>query len=117
MQTFSLDFGEDDVNVGSVDVLAIHDLAILAELGPVLPVHFLSGGLGVSMDRETTERAQQRLRVHGLCHHLACGKYKHNDNTITNGSKTRKGRTRCRTIELEEEKLKKMTTEVEPKLK
>lgn len=50
-----LDFGENYVDIRSSDVLAVDDVAFLAELNEVLAVHLLSCGLCVSMDRELLE--------------------------------------------------------------
>lgn len=50
-----LDFAENDVHVSGGDVLAIDDVAVLAELCKVLAIHLLSCGLGVAVDRKLLE--------------------------------------------------------------
>lgn len=64
----SLDFGEDDVDVGAGDVLAIDDLAVFAQFGPVLPVKLLPRGLCVAVDSKLLKRRQELLYVRILCH-------------------------------------------------
>lgn len=68
MSLYSLDFCEDDVDVRAGDVLAIDDLAVFAELGPVLAIHILSGGFGVSMDGKLLEGVQKLLHVCAFGH-------------------------------------------------
>lgn len=64
----SLHFREDDVDVGGSDVLAIGDLAVFAQFGPVLPVQLLPRRLRVSVDGELPEGRQQLLHVRTLRH-------------------------------------------------
>lgn len=64
----SLDFGEDDVHVGAGDVLAVDDLAVFAQFGPVLPVQLLPRGLRVSVDGELPESREKLLHVSAVRH-------------------------------------------------
>lgn len=52
---FLLDFTEDDVHVSEGDVLAVNHATVLAKLGPVLAMHLLAGGAGVTVNGEATE--------------------------------------------------------------
>ena len=52
---FSLDFTEDNVHIGSGDILAVDDAAVLTEFDKVFAVHLLPGGLGVSVDGKLLE--------------------------------------------------------------
>lgn len=64
----SLDFREDDVDVGAADILAIDDLAVFAQFGPVLPIQLLPRRLRVSVDRKLLKRYQELLYVDTLRH-------------------------------------------------
>lgn len=64
----SLDFGEDDVHVGAGDVLSVHDSAVFAQFGPVLPVQLLPRGLRVPVDGELLKGRQELFHVGTLCH-------------------------------------------------
>lgn len=50
-----LDFAENYVDICSGDILAVDDVAVLADLCKVLAVHLLSCGLSVSMDCKLLE--------------------------------------------------------------
>lgn len=50
-----LDFAENYVNICSGDVLAVDDVAVLADLSKVLAIHLLPCGLRVSMDCKLLE--------------------------------------------------------------
>lgn len=50
-----LDFWEDDVHVREGDAFVVYDAAVLAQFGPVLAVHILPSGAGVSVDGEASE--------------------------------------------------------------
>lgn len=65
LHPYSLDFAKDDVHVGEGDALAVDHAAVLAELGPVLAVHFLAGGAGVTVDGEAPERLLQSGQLYG----------------------------------------------------
>lgn len=72
---YTLHFAEDDVHVSAGDTFAVDHLAILAQLGKVLPGHVLPRGFGVSMHCKFLERhlnLGQRRRLGSFCH--AAGK-------------------------------------------
>lgn len=60
-----LDFAEDDVHICEGDALAVDHATILAELGPVLAVHFLAGGPGVPVDGKAPEGLLQSGQLYG----------------------------------------------------
>lgn len=64
----SLDFGEDNVHVGAGDILAVDDLAVFAQFGPVFPIQLLPCGLCVSVDGKLLKSCQQVLHVRTLRH-------------------------------------------------
>ena len=64
----SLDFGEDDVHVGAGHVLAVGDLAVFAQFGPVLPVQLLPRRLRVAVNRKLLEGRQELLQVRAVRH-------------------------------------------------
>lgn len=67
---YSLDFCEDNVYIGAGHVLAIDDLAVFAELGPVLSIHLLASGFGVPVNSELLEGGQKLLHVCALSHRV-----------------------------------------------
>lgn len=68
-----LHLGEDNVHVGAGDAFAVGDFAVFAQLGPVLPIHFLSRSLGVAVDGEFAEALFQGRHLsapgHGAAGH------------------------------------------------
>lgn len=64
----SLDFGEDDVHICAGDVLAVYDLAVFAQFGPVLPIELLPRCLRVSVNGELLKSLQELVHVCTLRH-------------------------------------------------
>ena len=65
---YILDFGKNDVHIRTGDVLAVDDLAVLAQLGPVFAVHFLACRLGVTVDSKLLKGGHQLLHVCAFRH-------------------------------------------------
>ncbi len=55
MNEILLDFAEHYVHVRGGNVLAVDDVAVLADLSKVLAIHLLARGLSVSMDCKLLE--------------------------------------------------------------
>ena len=72
---FLLDFAEDDVHVSEGDVLAVNHGAVFAEFGPVLAVHLLAGGAGVTVNGKASKRLLQGGQLHrrGRAHSSIAG--------------------------------------------
>lgn len=66
-----LHLGEDNVHVGAGDTFAISDFAVFAQLGPVLPIHFLPRSLGVAIDSEFAEALLQGCHLSAPGHGAA----------------------------------------------
>lgn len=64
----SLYFGEDNVNVGAGDVLAINDPTVFAQFGPVLSIQLLPRSFGVPVDSKLLKRYLEQLHVWSSLH-------------------------------------------------
>lgn len=73
LRRYLLHLGEDNVHVCTGDPFAISHLAVFAQLGPVLAIHFLPGCFGVAIDCKLPEALLQRGHICTLRHDALWG--------------------------------------------
>lgn len=64
----SLDFGEDNVHICAGDVLAVNDLTVFAQFGPVLSIELIPSRFCVSMNGKLLKSLEEMVHVCTLRH-------------------------------------------------